>query len=90
MEKPEFSDLESDLEEELEVENWDEWEGPSKDDDEEDSGKLDHFTANLFSLSQNQTSIFSVNLTCKCLSLFCFILVLELLIFYKLHQKRKK
>ena len=43
MEKPEFSDLESDLEEELEVENWDEWEGPSKDDEDEDPGKLECF-----------------------------------------------
>ena len=40
MEKPEFSDLESDLEEELEVENWDEWEGPGGDEGEEESGKL--------------------------------------------------
>ena len=48
MEKPEFSDLESDLEEELEVENWDEWEGPSKDnDDDEDSGKLECFIMKL-------------------------------------------
>jgi hypothetical protein len=39
MEKPEFSDLESDLEEELEVENWDEWEGPGGDEGEEESGK---------------------------------------------------
>ena len=44
MEKPEFSDLESDLEEELEVENWDEWEGPGGDEGEEESGKLSFLT----------------------------------------------
>jgi len=30
LEKPEFSDLESDLEEELEVENWDDWDGEER------------------------------------------------------------
>ena len=38
MEKPEFSDLESDLEEELEVENWDEWEGSQHEQEDEDEG----------------------------------------------------
>ena len=37
MEKPEFSDLESDLEEELEFDNWDEWAGHQGDDDGHDN-----------------------------------------------------
>ena len=31
-----FSDIDSDLEEALEVENWDEWEGKEEDEDEEE------------------------------------------------------
>ena len=33
--RPEFSDLGSDLEEELEVENWDDWAGQEKEEEEE-------------------------------------------------------
>lgn len=36
MEKPEFSDLESDLEEELEFDNWDDWSGCPQDDQDEE------------------------------------------------------
>ncbi len=38
-EKPQFSDLESDEEEALEVENWDEWTGKDDEEEEADSGQ---------------------------------------------------
>lgn len=50
MEKPEFSDLESDLEEELEVENWDEWDGNNREVENSENDK----SANLGETSRNQ------------------------------------
>jgi hypothetical protein len=51
LEKPEFSDLESDLEEELEVENWDEWEGQGsqhEQEDDDDKGLPERISFNSF------------------------------------------
>ena len=43
-EKPVFSDIDSDLEDALEVENWDEWEGEEKregkDEEDENGGRV--------------------------------------------------
>ena len=55
LEKPEFSDLESDLEEELEVENWDEWEGSQHEQEDQDQGSPLGFFTKLSSLMQKKS-----------------------------------